>query len=457
MERDGQKNENGLERGDSGSGDPNEFDQVWSQTVAGPSTSRGEIDPDGLDLPPLEAKVRTVAPSETDVSTPAADPVLRPDGNADLADESQLADRMPTLSGSSPLAQTASTPDQSGGVTENGLRSPGQSIQSPGPRNAFPSHLIPTGLPKQQPVPLAAGPTASAQGSTANIAVPGLPGSTDPGMPNELSRNEVNFLLTDKQQLKYIEKRTGIGAALAGNPMRRPSENPSLSSMPSAVGSRQPNGHGVGLAVPVQLGLRQGNRLGVEADVTRAESTAGERFAAGSSLFESTPVSSAPSGNSNLSLAGLRQTDAASVLEMVNRMADQMAARSQNRLSMTVRFETGGSVQIRMTSDQGEIRTVFLTDLPGLEVALRQQWFQFSQEAQDRGTRLSTMAFMSTDASPERDDSPSRNPDKSETLFDGERPSSSVSVPQTANPPTQSNRRTSATTYRGPGQLRAWV
>ena len=239
--------------------------------------------------------------------------------------------------------------------------------------------------------------------------------------------------------------------------MRRPSDNPSPPSMPSPVGSRLSADPGVGLAVPVQLGLRQGNRLGVETDITRADSTASERIAAGSSVSESAPVSSAPSGNSNLSLAALRQTDAASVLEMVNRMADQMAARSQDRLSMTVRFENGGSIQIRMTSDQGEIRTIFQTDLPGLEAALRQQWLQFSQEAQDRGNRLSSMAFMSTDTSPERDDSPSSNSDKSETFFDGDTPSSPGSVREAADTPTQSNRRTSATAHRGPGQLRAWV
>jgi len=492
MGRDGQKNENGLEPGNPGFGDPKEFDQVWSQTVTDHSPARGEIDPDGPDLTPSEAQVSTVAQSEAEVPTLAADPappggatapvepsraaplerplmdsetdqrlsldpVLRPDGNSDPAERASATGRLPTLARPSPGAQTASPLVESGVAGQKGSRSPGQPVQGPGLRNASPAHPMPPDPPRPSAVPLQATPTASSQGGTANIAGPGLPGSADPGVSTELSRNEVKFLSTDKQQLTGSRKGTGIGAALAGNPMRRPSENPSPSSMPSPVGSRLPTDPGVGLAVPVQLGLRQGNRLGVETDIARADSTANERIAAGSSVSESAPVSSAPSGSSNLSLAGLRQADAASVLEMVNRMADQMAARSQDRLSMTVRFENGGSIQIRMTSEQGEIRTLFQTDLPGLEAVLRQQWHQFSQEAQDRGNRLSSMAFMSTDTSPEREDSTSRNPEESEKFFDGDAPSSPGSVLETAHSPTQSNRRTSATAHRGPGQLRAWV
>ena len=181
MGRDGQKNENGLEPGNSGSSDPKEFDQVWSQTVTGHSPSRGEIDPDGPDLPPSEAQVGTVAPSEADAPALATDPartggipapventlavplerplmlseteqelspdpVLRPEGNSDPAEKSSAAVRLPTLSEPSPRAQAASPLVESGMAAQNGSRSPGQPTQS-----LFPSPI------KKRPWPMTKG------------------------------------------------------------------------------------------------------------------------------------------------------------------------------------------------------------------------------------------------------------------------------------------------------------
>jgi hypothetical protein len=138
-------------------------------------------------------------------------------------------------------------------------------------------------------------------------------------------------------------------------------------------------------------------------------------------------------------------------------MADQMAARNQNRLSLTVRLDDGGSVRIRMTSDQGEIRTSFQTDLPGLELALRQQWSQFSQDAQDRGMRFQSMTFTSADPGTDRRGAQPETPDQQETFFAANPSLATPTGSGTASQDTKSNRSETASENPAPGILRAWV
>ncbi|RKX35755.1 MAG: hypothetical protein DRP71_02450 [Verrucomicrobia bacterium] len=491
MDRDGQKSEGGLESGNPGPGGAEEFDQVWDQTVAGGSPHRVEIDPEGREPPPSETSAgafvlsgadtrpsvadpvpsgEVILPVENIVALPMekpviqsetgqdprADPVLRPGGDANPA-QNQANLRTPILPGPSNRSQTADPGTVGNAGSGNELPLSGRTAPNPVQQGDSLLPLGPTDLPKRGAVPARAQPTKSAKGGAAKTAAPGLSRSADSILSTESSKSEVNFLSSDNQSLMGFQKRAGISAALPGTQMRRPSEKSSPQTMPSPIGGRLSADSPLGPAVPVQLGLSRAGRIGTETDSIRAEPTANDRIAAGSSISEGTPVSSTPSGGSSVSLAGLRSTDAASVLEMVSRMADQMAARSQDRLSMTVRFEDGGSIRIRMTSERGEIRTLFQTDLPGLETALRQQWSQFTQEALDRGTRLTSMTFMSADASPEKGDSQSRNSAGPETFPDDGAPSSPKSALGSTDRSSHLNRREPATATRGPGRLRAWV
>lgn len=489
--RDGQKSESGLESGNSNPSGAKEFDQVWDQTVVDASPSRREVGSEGPDLLPPETPAENIAPVREEPPPSVAGPspsgevalpvenlvfpspekpliqseagpgilpgsAFRGKGTADPA-ENRADLRIPTSPGPSIRPQTANAMGTAGAGAGQELRLSGPPAQNPGQRAAAPPPPVSTDLPGPLAVPAKAPPSGSLRGDAAKIAVPGRPGSADSVLSTEPSKTEVNFLSIDKQQPTVSEKRTGISAALPETDMRRPSQKSSPPTTPSPIGSRLSAGSPEGPALPVQLSSRPGGRAGMDADLIKGESTANDRIAAGSSTSESTPVLSTPSGSSSVSLAGLRQADAASVLEMVNRMADQMAARSQNRLSFTVRLEDGRNIRIRMTSDQGEIRTSFQTDLPGLETALRQQWSQFSQDAQDRGMRFQSMAFISADPGTDHRGAQSETPDQQDTFFAS---SPSVAIPTDSGPVSQgpkTNRLETASETPPAGSLRAWV
>ncbi|MGH8020418.1 MAG: hypothetical protein ACREIA_19470, partial [Opitutaceae bacterium] len=63
--------------------------------------------------------------------------------------------------------------------------------------------------------------------------------------------------------------------------------------------------------------------------------------------------------------------------------------------AVTVRFENGGSLSLRLTMREGEIASQFQTDVPGLENALRSSWGQFAQDSQHKGWRLASPTFTS--------------------------------------------------------------
>ena len=489
--RDGQKSEGGLESGNSNPSGAKKFDQVWDQTVAAASPSRGEIGSGSPDLLPAETPAETMAPVSEDLWPPVAGPspsgevalpvenlvflpperpLIQPEAGPDILPDPAFPGKgsaapaenradlpIPIPPGPSIRLQTADAVATTGSGPGQEPRLSGAPAQSPGQRDGALPPPVSTDLPGPLAAPAKARPPGSLRGDAAKIAVPGRPGSADPVLSTEPFKTEVNFLSIDNQQSTGSEKRTGISAALPGTDMRRPSQKSSPPTMPSPLGSRLSAGSSEGPALPLQLSFRPGGRVGVEADRIGAESTANDRIAAGSSTSEGTPVSSTPSGSSSVSLAGLRQADAAHVLEMVNRMADQMAARSQNRLSFTVRLEDGGNIRIRMTSDQGEIRTSFQTDLPGLEAALRQQWSQFSQDAQDRGMRFQSMAFTSADPGTDHRGAQPETSDQQDTFFAS---SPSVATPTASGSASQgrkTNRLETATETPAPGSLRAWV
>jgi hypothetical protein len=72
---------------------------------------------------------------------------------------------------------------------------------------------------------------------------------------------------------------------------------------------------------------------------------------------------------------------------------ERFASRPQETLAMTVRFEQGGSLSLRLSHGEGGIKTHIQTDVPGLEAALRSGWDNFAQDWSHRGVRLGALSF----------------------------------------------------------------
>ncbi len=81
------------------------------------------------------------------------------------------------------------------------------------------------------------------------------------------------------------------------------------------------------------------------------------------------------------------------VMAPVNAAIERMISRGQDHLALTVRFENGGSLSLRLTMREGEIASQFQTDVPGLENALRNSWGQFAQDSQHKGWKLAAPTF----------------------------------------------------------------
>ena len=83
---------------------------------------------------------------------------------------------------------------------------------------------------------------------------------------------------------------------------------------------------------------------------------------------------------------------------------ERLLSRGQDHLALTVRFENGGSLALKLTMRDGEIASQFQTDDPGLENALRTSWGQFAQDSQGRGWRLASPTFSSATSQHEQPD-----------------------------------------------------
>ncbi|WP_442889887.1 hypothetical protein [Congregicoccus parvus] len=82
-----------------------------------------------------------------------------------------------------------------------------------------------------------------------------------------------------------------------------------------------------------------------------------------------------------------------SYLGPVTAAIERMLTHGQDQLALTVRFDQGGSLSLKLSMQQGTIASQFQTDVPGLEDALRNSWGQFAQDAQGRGWKLGTPTF----------------------------------------------------------------
>jgi hypothetical protein len=264
-----------------------------------------------------------------------------------------------------------------------------------------------------------------------------------------------NFLTSDNQKVNSTVVKDGIADALSGTRMRRPQENRTLTAASLNVNSRLVDGSLNLASGPVSAGALLGTPSGRaknesrEIDLSALET----RSNAGAATAE---TRSGATGSAT-SLQAPRQAEAASVLESIHRMAEQAASRNQDRLSMTLRFEDGSSVRIRLVREGGEFHTVIHTDQPGMETALRQQWSQFSQDAGDRGFKFLSMSFADLGGSPDQH----RSANGEDAQGDFSDLVAGVPTARAEASPTESETlgsdRSSTLSTSGSGRLRAWV
>ncbi len=91
--------------------------------------------------------------------------------------------------------------------------------------------------------------------------------------------------------------------------------------------------------------------------------------------------------------------DAAEALAPIHSAIERLVLHGREQLALTVRFEQGGSLSIKLAMRQGEIATQIQTDVPGLEAALKSAWGELAQDWNSRGWKLGQPEFASSAAS----------------------------------------------------------
>jgi hypothetical protein len=75
-------------------------------------------------------------------------------------------------------------------------------------------------------------------------------------------------------------------------------------------------------------------------------------------------------------------------LAPVGAAIQRLVAQGQEQLSVTIRFEQGGSLSVRLGMQNGEIAARIQTDVAGLDKALKSGWGEFAQDWNGRGIKL---------------------------------------------------------------------
>lgn len=465
----------------------NDFDQVWDRAMNGKSPggkALAKSGPSGEEVgPPVEPAdpseevgvapvipmVVTEAPSVPDPHLSAQllpgpgqmspDRSLSPEGplvpgEPTATDKVLLTPIMPRPTGEqvatgSPQVATGSATASATARPEAALPSE-DAVQVPrGP--ARPPPKVPA-APDERVV---AGQIRSSGPEAAKIAPPQGAGNAGSAGSEMKGSGKENFLTPDSHKVSSEGVKDGIADALSGTRMRRPQENNNPMTTPLNQHSRLGDGTFNLASSPVAAGSMARIPSGrVESESRKIDLSALDtRPAVGSAMAETRSVATGMTS----ALQAPRQAEAASVLESIHRMAEKASARSQDRLSMTLRFEDGSSVRIRLIREGGEFRTVIHTDQPGMETALRQQWSQFSQDAGDRGFKFLSMSFADLGGSADQHRSPNgenAQGDFSELVAGV--PTAHPAAVSTDSEPHRSDRSSTASTS-GSGRLRAWV
>ena len=85
--------------------------------------------------------------------------------------------------------------------------------------------------------------------------------------------------------------------------------------------------------------------------------------------------------------------DTAEALAPIHSAIERLVIHGRDQLALTVRFEQGGTLSIKLAMNQGEISTHIQTDVPGLEAALKSSWGELTQDWNSRGWKLGQAEF----------------------------------------------------------------
>lgn len=82
-------------------------------------------------------------------------------------------------------------------------------------------------------------------------------------------------------------------------------------------------------------------------------------------------------------------------LAPVGAAIERLIVRGQEQLSVTIRFEQGGTLSLKLGMTNGEIAARIHTDVAGLDKALRSGWGEFAQDWNGRGIKLAAPVITS--------------------------------------------------------------
>ncbi len=103
--------------------------------------------------------------------------------------------------------------------------------------------------------------------------------------------------------------------------------------------------------------------------------------------------------------ASAMPVEVSEALAPIHSAIERLVLHGREQLALTVRFEQGGSLSIKLAMNHGEIATQIQTDVPGLEAALKSAWGELAQDWNGRGWKLGNPEITSsTPAYHHRDD-----------------------------------------------------
>lgn len=220
-------------------------------------------------------------------------------------------------------------------------------------------------------------------------------------LPARAAAEENNLLVPDVKQLSDAKRSDGTSTALHAGMLRSPtlpssrwtsrSDRPFGGEVPGVAEASTneaslawkgwTNGGGDRASTAAQFVRLGDSRTNLPLGAFPAPSPGLVRSGHGSPVTPTAPVTP------------LFPTEPSALLAPVGAAIERMVLHGREQLSLTVRFEQGGSLSLRLAMRDGEVTTQIHTDVPGLEGALRSAWTQLSHEWEGRGIRLAHPEF----------------------------------------------------------------
>jgi len=214
-----------------------------------------------------------------------------------------------------------------------------------------------------------------------------------PAVAGEIASPE-NFLSSHNQRSTIAQARAGTDGALQEESMRSASRQNHNRLAAHHVDTRGTTASGATAGMDSGKGWTNGG--GEQAFTNARFSHLAERVAgmmtSQSGPASPTPAPTAPVAPSTPAVPVFPVSEIA-LLGPLSNAVERMILRGQDQLSLTIRFEQGGSLALRLALQDGEIKTQIRTNVAGLENALRAAWTTFSQDWSNRGVKFAQPVF----------------------------------------------------------------